>query len=252
VGRTVLVEGRPFRVVGVIDGDQPFRATWDLALTDTDQDAIYLPFDWFRTLRAAPEAVVPQGASGTQLEDVLRSPALFVSFWLELPDAASRAAYARHLDLRFGSGHVLRPYAEWTRTFRLGPTRVAFLSSLGALLLLAGGLSTTRLLMTKGLGRRRELGIRRALGATRGSIFASQMLEAAILSLAAGLAGVTLAVPHLLLFNRVVVDADIPARLTGPSVLIGAGGVLLTGLVAALYPAWSAANSSTALHAAWR
>jgi putative ABC transport system permease protein len=249
VGRALLVEGRPFRIVGVIDGDQPFRATWDLALTDSDQDALYLPFGWFRTLRAGPEAVVPQGAAGARLEDLLRSPALFVSFWLELPDPASRAAYLRHLQGRFGSGYLLRSYAEWTRAFRPAPTRVAFLSSLGALFLLAGGLSTMRLLLTRGAGRRHELGIRRALGASRRMIFASQLLEAAILSLAAGLAGVALAVPHLLLFNTVVIDADIPARLTAPSILIGLGGVFLTGLAAAVYPSWSASNTSTALYA---
>jgi putative ABC transport system permease protein len=249
VGRTLLVEGQRFRIVGVVRGDQPFRATWDLALTDTDQETLYLPFDWFHTLRAGPEAVVLQSPAGAGLEGLLLSDALFVSFWLELPDAASRAAYRRHLQGRFPGGYTLRSYAEWTEAFKPQVTRVAFLSSLGAMLLLAGAFSTMRLLLTKGTSRRVEFGIRRALGASRRSLFGGQMLEAALLSLIAGLVGVLLAQPHLSLFNRVVVDADIPIALSGTSFLIGAGGTFVAGLAAALYPSWRASRTAPTLYA---
>jgi putative ABC transport system permease protein len=250
VGRTLLVEGRPFRIVGVIEGDQPFRATWDLALTDTDQEALYLPLGWFRSLRARPEAVVVQSPPGPRLEDLLRSDALFVGFWLELPDPASREAYQRYLRAHFGTGFVLRSYDAWTEAFRPAPTRVAFLASLGAMLMLAGAFSTMRLLLTKGTSRRFEFAIRRALGASQRSIFFGQMLEAGLLSLVAGLAGVALALPHLALFNRVVVDADIPIRLGGASFLLGAAGVLVAGLGAALYPSWRASRTPPTLWSA--
>ena len=243
VGKTVLVEGQRFRVVGVIRGDQPFRPTWDIAMLDADQDALYLPFSWALKLRARPEALVHQSPVGPGFEDLLRSNALFVAFWAELPDAASVAAYTSYLDqlfARHGISYVLRGFPQWRRDFTVPGTRVAFLSFLCALLLAAGGLSTTRLLLTKRIGRRQELGIRRALGASRSSLFAGQMLEAAMLSLVAALAGVLLALPHLALFNRLVADADIPARLTLASWGLGAAGIVTTGLISALYPAWRA------------
>jgi putative ABC transport system permease protein len=246
VGRSVLVEGRSFRVVGVVRGDQPFRPTWDIAMLDADQDALYLPFAWAQRLRARPEALVHQSPVGPGFEDLLRSNALFVGYWAELPDAVSVASYRRYLDEHFarhGISYVLRGFSEWRTAFIVPGTRVAFLSFLNALLLAAGGFSTTRLLLTKRIGRRRELGIRRALGASRGSLFAGQMIEATLLSLVAAALGVLLAVPHLALFNQLVADADIPARLTTASLALGATGILATGLISALYPAWRASHT---------
>jgi putative ABC transport system permease protein len=251
LGQTLLVEGRHFRVVGVIAGDQPFRPTWDIAMLDRDQDALYLPFPWFRRLRARPDSVVHQSPVGPGYEDLLRSQALFVAYWLELPTAEARAAYVQHLDRQFsgpdGPRYRLRSYQQWKREFTPQPTRVAFLSALGGLLLLAGGFSATRLLLTKEVTRRRELGVRRALGASRWALFTTQMLEAALLSLVAAAVGVVLALPLLALFNRVVADADIPARLSGASVALGAGMVVVIGLAAALLPAWRVSRTPPGL-----
>jgi putative ABC transport system permease protein len=251
LGQTLLVEGRHFRVVGVIAGDQPFRPTWDITMLDRDQDALYLPFDWFRRLRARPDSVVHQSPVGPGYEDLLRSPALFVAYWLELPTAEARAAYLAHLDRQFsgrgGARYRLRSYDEWRREFTPQPTRVAFLSALGGLLLLAGGFSTTRLLLTKEVTRRRELGVRRALGASRGALFLTQMLEAALLSLVAAVVGVVVAVPLLAMFNRVVADADIPAQLGIASAAVGAGMVVAVGLAAALLPAWRVSRTRPGL-----
>jgi putative ABC transport system permease protein len=236
------VEGRPFRIVGVIAGDQPFRPTWDISMLDRDQDALYLPFEWFRRLRARPEVVVHQSPVGPGYEDLLRSPSVFVAHWVELPTAQALAAYIQHLDRHFsgpaGRRYRLRSYREWTREFTPQPTRVAFLSALGGRLLLAGGFSATRLLLTKEVTRRAELGVRRALGASRGALFATQMLEAGLLSMVAAAAGVVLALPLLALFNQVVADADIPARLSAASLILGAGLVFAVGLAAAVFPAW--------------
>ena len=73
------------------------------------------------------------------------------------------------------------------------------------------------------------------------------MLEAALLSLVAAAAGVVLALPLLSLFNRVVADADIPARLSGPSVAAGAGIVFAVGLAAAVFPAWRVSRTRPGL-----
>jgi putative ABC transport system permease protein len=247
IGRSLLVEGRPFRIVGVVAGDQPFRPTWDIPMMDGDQDALYLPFGWFRPLRARPEAVVVQAPVGPTFEDLLQSEALFVSFWLDLPTPEQRAAYRRYLDRRLGqAGYLLRDYREWTRAFRPPLTRVAFLSALCALLLLTAGLSSTRLLLIKAQSRDTELAVRRALGATRRAIFLGQLLEAALLSLLAAGLGLLLSLPYLGFFNRVVADTDIPARLTGLAAVVGAGGVCLVGLASAAYPAWRRAGA--ALH----
>jgi putative ABC transport system permease protein len=247
VGRSLLVEGRPFRIVGVVAGDQPYLPAWDIPMMDADQDALYLPFGWFRPLRARPEAMVLQAPVAPTFEDLLQSGALFVSFWVELPTAQERAAYRRYLDHRLGrAGYLLRDYREWTQAFRPPLTRVAFLSALSALLLLTAGLSSTRLLLIKALSRDTDVAVRRTLGSTRQAIFLGQLLEAGLLSLLAAGLGVLLSLLYLGFFNQVVADTDIPARLTGLAAALGAGGVCLIGLGSAAYPAWRRAG--TAVH----
>ena len=220
--------GTPFRVVGVIAGDQPFRPTWDIPCwTGTRMPC---------TCRSSGSGGCAPGprrwctsrrwARGTRICCARRRCSWPTG--LELPTAQARAAYVQHLDRQFsgpgGPRYRLRSYQRVDAgSSRPQPTRVAFLSALGGLLLLAGGFSATRLLLTKEVTRRGELGVRRALGASRGALFATQMLEAGLLSLVAAAAGVVLALPLLALFNQVVADADIPARLSGASLRPGGG-----------------------------
>jgi putative ABC transport system permease protein len=253
VGQTVIVEGRAFRVVGVVDGDQPFRSEWDLASTGGDQDSLYLPFAWFTAMLAPPDLVLYQTpAAGWRFQDLLRSDAVYVAHWLELPTPAARAAYARHLDQRFGQRGVayqLRSWAAWQAAFPMPNSTIRFFTLLGLMAMLGSGFNVARLLLAKGSAVRDELAIHRSLGATRGAIFGRQMLEALMLSVVAALVGVVLAVPYNALFNNVVADTDIPVRLTALVLAAGIGGALCTGLAAALYPAWRLARTRPAVQA---
>ncbi len=91
--------------------------------------------------------------------------------------------------------------------------------------------------------RRRELGVLRALGATRTFIFQSLLSEAAALALAGGGLGIALAVLGVYLFrNLLVVSLGIPFLLPAPLSLLGMVGVgllfaLASVTIAALFPA---------------
>jgi len=247
----VILEGRRFQVLGVIEGDQPVRPAWDIASMDSNQDAVYLPFGWSTRLLARPMTLVPQSPVGDRFDQLLDSDTLFVSFWVDLATDEQQRAYARWLQERFGAEgrpYLLRSYPEWRQAFAPPHTRVAFLSSLSALLLLVAGFSVARLLLAKGISRRGELGVHRALGATQRAVFAGQMLEAGLLSLTAALAGILVALPYIALFNHAVADIDIPVQLTGQTFLLGTGVCFGMGLVAALYPSWRVSKTPPALY----
>jgi putative ABC transport system permease protein len=92
--------------------------------------------------------------------------------------------------------------------------------------------------------RRRELGVLRAMGATRGFVFRSLLTEAGLLAMGGGIAGIGVAVLVTVLFRRlIIVSLGIPFLLPSPSVLLAqvAGGLgLALGSVtlAALFPAY--------------
>jgi putative ABC transport system permease protein len=92
--------------------------------------------------------------------------------------------------------------------------------------------------------RRRELGILRALGATRGFVFKSLLSEAAILAISGGLAGVFLTMLVVYLFRQLIMTVlGIPFLLPSPMGLLapvigGLALVLSSIILAALFPAY--------------
>ncbi len=92
--------------------------------------------------------------------------------------------------------------------------------------------------------RRRELGVLRAMGATRAFVFRSLLTEAGLLALAGGLAGIVLALLVTYLFRKlIVVTLGIPFLLPDPGHLLvqvvgGLAVALVSITVAAFFPAF--------------
>jgi putative ABC transport system permease protein len=234
---SVLVEGRAFRVTGVLAEEQPDRPEWDLSAFGLDQDAVYLPYQAHRALLARPDVPAFQSGAGPSYQDLLASDTVFVSHWVDLPTADAVAKYRAFLEQRFPGRATLRPLARWREEFNT-PTGAQFFGALTFLLLLGSGFNMARLLLAKGMARTEELGIYRALGATRAAVFGRHLLEAALLALPAAVLGQLLALPYVAFWNVRVRDTDITLRLTGAGVLLGVLPSVAVGVLAGLYPAW--------------
>jgi putative ABC transport system permease protein len=112
---------------------------------------------------------------------------------------------------------------------------------LGSVALLVGAVGAANIMVISVLERRSEIGLRRALGATRGQIRAQFLAEAILLSLAGGAAGVAIG----------AISTAIYAHTHGEAVIIPlqawAGGLAATviiGVLAGLLPAIRAARLS--------
>lgn len=113
------------------------------------------------------------------------------------------------------------------------------LVGVGSVALLVGGIGVANTMIISVLERRREIGLRRALGATRRHIQIQFLTEALLLSLLGGVAGVLLGIAVTVVFAAVngwVLSIPIP--ILGAAV----GATLVIGAIAGLYPALRAAR----------
>ncbi|MET0492426.1 MAG: ABC transporter permease [Actinoplanes sp.] len=105
---------------------------------------------------------------------------------------------------------------------------------LAAVSLLVGGVGVANTMVISVLERRREIGLRRALGAHRGQIRLQFLTESVVLSALGGLAGGAIGVAVTAGYATLQAwPTVIPIGVTGG----GLGGAILTGVVAGVYPA---------------
>ncbi|PPF10758.1 ABC transporter permease [Rathayibacter rathayi] len=118
------------------------------------------------------------------------------------------------------------------------------LLGVGSVALLVGGIGIANTMVISVLERRREIGLRRALGATRGHIRAQFLVEAFLLSLLGGIGGAALGMAAVAFFA-----ATTGAPLTIPVgvVLAGLGATVVVGMIAGSYPAITAARTPPAV-----
>jgi putative ABC transport system permease protein len=115
----------------------------------------------------------------------------------------------------------------------------ALLLALGAVALVVGGVGVANVMVVSVLERRSEIGLRRALGATRGDVRAQFLAESLLLSGLGGGGGVVL--------GAVITAGYALSRSWGvavplPALAGGLGAALLIGAVSGLYPAMKAAR----------
>jgi putative ABC transport system permease protein len=134
--------------------------------------------------------------------------------------------------------NVSQPSAALTAQAEAAGAFDTLFLGLGAVALLVGAVGVANIMVISVLERRSEIGLRRALGATKGHIRAQFLAEAILLALAGGVAGVAAGAAATAIYARakgwaVVIPAQAWAGGLGTALLIGALAGLLPALRAA-------------------
>lgn len=267
VGQEIRLDGKVFRIAGVLDDWNPKPRFYDignLSVGDAFNDVgdIYIPFtratDMKKNSRYANCPTATGNADTADWDAYLHSECDRIGAWVELATAADVTRYREFLrnyaeqQQRLGrfswAPNVrLRNLMDWMAHLRVTPKASSLSMLVSASFLLIVLVNVVGLMLARFMRRAPEIGIRRALGASRAAIYRQFLIEGATMGCVGGVLGVALTLLGLWgageLFEPKIarlVHAD--ASLMALTVLLA----IAATVVSALYPTWRAAQTQPA------
>ena len=234
VGRVVRLNDQPYTVVGVMPAAFHFPAStgangqvWaaiQLGAKDQERDYRSNQYEVLGRLRRGVTLAAAQAEMATIQKHVA----------------------AQYVDPEDRADHTLVDVTQYGTTLVDKDTKKALLALLAAagVLWLIASVNVTNLLLARATARQREIGMRGALGASRGRLLQQMMVEGLVLSTAAAVLGIGLALGAVRLTESVRpihLDLDLSAHVN-PTILGALCGLtLLTAVLASAWPALMAA-----------
>lgn len=261
VGKSLRLDSDTFRIIGVLDEWQAVPRFYDLTQSQYGEvEDVFLPFSTARDLDLGVSGNMncwadnndPDGSTG------LNAPCAWVQYWVELDSADKASAYARYLDSYSGqqraAGRFQRPdnnrltgVMDWLDEQQVVPGDVRLQTWLAFGFLLVCLVNTVGLLLAKFLRRSGEIGVRRALGASRRAIFGQCLMEAGVIGMAGGVLGLGLALLGLWAVRQQPTGYARLAHLDLAMLFTTLALALVASALAGLLPAWRAMNVPPAI-----
>jgi putative ABC transport system permease protein len=260
VGREVTLDNHAYRIVGVTGPWNPTPRFYDIYDGNgfAEPVQLYVPFN--RAVDMQMDVAGRNHCSGATKSDLagregwLHGECVWIPVWVQLASKADADRYREFLThyaaeqqragrFRWAPNVRLRDVTDWMDYEQVVPpeTSISLMVALGFFVICL--VNTIGLLLAKFMRRAGEIGVRRALGASRREIYKQFLTEAGTVGLAGGVLGLLLTALGMLgvglLFEPQVARlAHLDLSLIVLTLLVA----IVATVLAAFYPAWRAAR----------
>ena len=224
--KDIKISGHQFHVVGVME---PLGSI----LGQSRDNSIYIPITTFE--KYYPDIEFPEIISAIIVRPVSR--AYVKSAIDEMTDILRKQRHvAPGAPNNFGISSqdaLLDVYNQLT-----GATYLV-LTAISCVALMIGGIGVMNIMLVSVTERTKEIGLRKAVGATRTNILSQFLIEAVVLTAIGGLIGLSIGELFSFLTNRY---SPLPAYVPPWAIAVGIGISAGVGIIFGLWPAWKAAR----------
>ncbi|REL29833.1 ABC transporter permease [Thalassotalea euphylliae] len=261
IGRTVLLAGQNYKVVGVLDAWQPMPKFYDVNNGAFDEsEEVFIPFflketyelpNWGNTnCWKSPE--------GEGFKAFLQSECINYQMWVQLNSEQEKSDYLAFLNNYVSEQKALGRFPRdmnnqlldvmgWMENQQVVEDDAKMMMWMSFMFLVVCLLNTVGLLLAKFMGKSAEIGLRRAIGASKRDVFIQHIIEAATIGLLGGLLGLALAMFGLVGIKTLYGDfVENLVSLDWVMAFTGIGIAIVASVLAGLYPTWRACNIAPA------
>ena len=229
VGETIMLKGVYFEIIGVIHN----FADREISSLASVNQMVYVPsetgFEWWQT---------PSHRGST-----IRYKLVYIV----VDDVEQIENTARRMEAYMRSTHenedysIVLPFELMKQQEATQRIFTIVMASIASISLLVGGIGIMNIMMANIYERMKEIGTRRALGATSRDILTQFLVESVTLTASGGAIGALLGI---LLAGFVSIYAGMPTEVTMSSVVLSLSISVMTGVVFGSFPAWKASMLS--------
>jgi len=263
VGEQIYLNDEKFRIVGIIEHWQPAPKFYDLnngAFDKAEQIFVPISLTTSTELNSSGNNNSWKNERVNTYKEKLASEMLWLQYWFELPNQQAQDKAEQVLDGYIAQQKKLGRYerddaraelqnvVQWLAYRKVVDDDSNVLVGVSFLFLSVCLVNTIGLLLAKFLRSAPNVGVRRALGASKGQVFAQHLVEVGVLGFLGGLVGLIFAQIGLTILKTQFDGYDVLASMD-LTMLFAAPVIAITATVlAGIYPAWRVCSTLPSIY----